>query len=143
MTDPGATRIVADRRPAATAALRAACAAALFCAAALSTGSAAGEDPPREIAVVARRFAFDPPRIEVALGERVRLLVVAADGVHGLEIKKFKVNREIPKGTTPMAIEFTASAVGEYPILCSEYCGAGHTRMKGELVVSTRDVPAK
>jgi len=89
--------------------------------------------------VVARRFAFEPSRIEVTVGERVRLLVVSADGVHGLEIKKFKVKQEIPRGTTPVTIEFTATEVGEFPILCSEYCGEGHNDMKGQLVVLARD----
>jgi cytochrome c oxidase subunit 2 len=104
-----------------------------------TSGAAAGQDTPREIDVVARRFAFEPARIEVAVGERVRLRVVSADGVHGLEIKKFKVKKEIPRGTTPVVIEFTASEAGEFPILCSEYCGDGHEEMQGQLVVVTRD----
>ena len=103
-------------------------------------GAARQDNTPREIDVVARRFAFEPARIEVAVGERVRLRVVSADGVHGMEIKKFKVKKEIPRGTTPVIIEFTANEAGEFPILCSEYCGDGHEDMQGQLVVLTRDV---
>ena len=114
--------------------------AVLVGAAAWTVNGAARQDAPREIDVVARRFAFEPARIEVAVGERVRLRVVSADGVHGLEIKKFKVKKEIPRGTTPVVIEFTASEAGEFPILCSEYCGDGHEDMQGQLVVLTRDV---
>ena len=114
--------------------------AVLIGAAAWTVNGAARQDAPREIDVVARRFAFEPARIEVAVGERVRLRVVSADGVHGLEIKKFKVKKEIPRGTTPVIIEFTASEAGEFPILCSEYCGDGHEDMQGQLVVLTRDV---
>lgn len=113
--------------------------AALFSAASPPASSATRQDSPREIAVTARRFSFEPSRIEVAQGERVRLLVVSADGVHGLEIKKFKVKQEIPRGTTPVTIEFTATEAGEFPILCSEYCGEGHNDMKGQLVVLSRD----
>jgi cytochrome c oxidase subunit 2 len=113
---------------------------ALVGAAAWTVTGAARQDAPREIEVVARRFAFEPARIEVAVGERVRLKVVSADGVHGLEIKKFKVKKEIPRGTTPVIIEFTANEAGEFPILCSEYCGDGHEDMQGQLVVLTRDV---
>jgi cytochrome c oxidase subunit II len=113
---------------------------ALVGAAAWTANGAARQDTPREIDVVARRFAFEPARIEVAVGERVRLRVVSADGVHGLEIKKFKVKKEIPRGTTPVIIEFTANEAGEFPILCSEYCGDGHEDMQGQLVVLTRDV---
>jgi cytochrome c oxidase subunit 2 len=113
---------------------------AILIGAAAWTVSAARQDAPREIDGVARRFAFEPARIEVAVGERVRLRVVSADGVHGLEIKKFKVKKEIPRGTTPVIIEFTASEAGEFPILCSEYCGDGHEDMQGQLVVLAKGV---
>lgn len=93
---------------------------------------------PRVIEVVAKRFAFEPARIEVTEGERVQLVVKSADGVHGIEIKKFKVNKKIPRGGEPVTIEFVAAAAGEYPILCSEYCGKDHDDMKGTLVVVAR-----
>ncbi len=90
--------------------------------------------PARAINIVAKRFTFEPARVEVALGERVRLVVSSGDGVHGIEIKRFKFNKKVPRGGEA-AIEFVASAVGEFPILCSEYCGDGHEDMKGMLVV--------
>ena len=93
---------------------------------------------PREIEVVASRFAFEPSRIEVTQGERVRLLVRSADGVHGIEIKRFRINRPVPRGGKPVTIEFTAAAPGSYDILCSEYCGDGHEAMTGMLVVQAR-----
>ena len=93
------------------------------------------QDEPRTIEVVANRFSFEPARIEVTEGERIRLVVKSADGVHGVEIKKFKVNKKVPRGGDPVTIEFVAAAVGEFPILCSEYCGNGHDDMKGMLVV--------
>jgi cytochrome c oxidase subunit 2 len=96
----------------------------------------AQEPEPRVIPVTARRFAFEPAEIEVSVGERVRLLVQSADGVHGLEIKKFKVKKEIPRGSMPVTIEFTASEEGRFPIVCSEYCGKDHDAMTGMLVVS-------
>ena len=95
-----------------------------------------GQDEPREIPVVVKRFGFEPERIEVTEGERIRLVVTSADGVHGLEIKKFKVKKKVPRGGDPITIDFVASEAGEYPILCSEYCGKGHEEMKGSLVVA-------
>ena len=93
---------------------------------------------PRVIEVVAKRFAFEPARIEVAEGEHVRLVLTSADGVHGVGIKKFRVEKTVPRGGTPVTIDFVASAAGEFPILCSEYCGNGHDEMKGLLVVAAR-----
>lgn len=92
---------------------------------------------PRVVEVVARRFAFEPSEIQARVGERLRLVVTSADGVHGIEIERFRVNREIPRGGKPVTIEFTASRAGRFPILCSEYCGEGHEEMKGVLVVSS------
>jgi len=88
--------------------------------------------------VVARRFDFEPATIEVTEGDHVRLLVRSADGPHGVEIKQFKVKKAVPRakpGDSPVVIEFVASSAGEFPILCSEYCGNGHKDMTGTLVV--------
>ncbi len=94
---------------------------------------------PREIQILAKRYTFEPPTIEVAVGERVRFVMLSADGPHGVEIKKFKVNKEIPRGTKPVTVEFTATEAGRFPILCSEYCGDGHDDMAGTLVVVARE----
>jgi cytochrome c oxidase subunit 2 len=98
----------------------------------------AAASAPREIPVVAKRFTFEPARIEVKEGERIRLVVTSADGVHGVEIKKFKVNKKVPRGGEKITIDFVASAPGSFPILCSEYCGDGHEEMKGTLVVTAK-----
>lgn len=96
---------------------------------------------PKVFEVVARRFSFEPSTIEVTEGDAVRLLVRSADGPHGVEIKAFKVKKAVPRakpGDSPVTIEFVATAAGEYPILCSEYCGKGHEEMTGALVVRAK-----
>jgi cytochrome c oxidase subunit 2 len=93
---------------------------------------------PRVIEVVAKRYAFEPSEIEITEGERVRLVVRSGDGPHGIEIEQFRISKEIPRGSDPVIIEFTADAVGRFPILCSVYCGDGHDDMKGALVVTAR-----
>ena len=97
----------------------------------------AAASAPRTISVVAKRFSFEPARVEVTEGERIKLVVSSGDGVHGIEIKKFKINKKVPRGGE-VTIEFVASAAGEFPILCSEYCGDGHEDMKGKLVVAAK-----
>jgi len=105
-----------------------------------TTVTSARQDPatataPRVIEVVAKKFAFEPARLEVVDGQRIRLQVTSADGVHGLQIKKFGVNKVIPRDGTPVTIDFVASRPGTYEILCSEECGEGHESMSGSLVV--------
>jgi cytochrome c oxidase subunit II len=96
---------------------------------------AAQASEPREIEVVAKRFTWEPAEIQVTVGERVRLVLRTADGLHGIELKKFKISKEIPRGNKPVTVEFTADEAGRFPFLCSEYCGDGHDDMKGMLVV--------
>lgn len=96
---------------------------------------AAAQDEPRVIEVVARRFTWEPAEIQVTVGERVRLVLRTADGLHGIELKKFKIAKEIPRGNKPVTVDFTADEAGRFPFLCSEYCGDGHDDMKGMLVV--------
>ena len=124
-------------------------------AVALGTASMSGrrQDAPPDKAepavkvfeVVAKRYAFEPATIEVNEGDRVRLLVRSADGLHGVGIKQFGVNTKVPRpkpGDDPVTIEFVASKAGRYPILCSEYCGSGHKEMTGTLVVNAQAAPA-
>lgn len=105
--------------------------------------TSAQQDPatasaPRVIEVLAKRFTFEPARIEVTEGERVRLVVKSGDGVHGLQIKKFNVNKLVPRGGQTVTVDFVASAPGTYEILCSEECGEGHEAMSGSLVVKAK-----
>lgn len=92
----------------------------------------------KEFELTAKRFAFEPARIEVTQGDAVKITVKSADSTHGFEIKKLKLNKGVPKGGGPVVIEFVATQAGEFEIACSEYCGKGHKQMKGLLVVTPR-----
>ena len=97
--------------------------------------SSAQTAEPRVVPIVARRFAFEPSQIEATVGERLQLVITSADGVHGVEIKKLKIKKEVPRGGEAVTIDFTATTEGNFPILCSEYCGNGHNDMTGMLIV--------
>jgi len=115
-------------------------ASALIVGMAPSRAATSQTSEPRVVEVVVKRFAFEPATIDAFEGERLRVLVRSADGPHGFEIKRFKVSKEVPRGSEPVAIEFTASEVGTFPILCSLFCGDGHDDMKGALVVTARAI---
>lgn len=93
-------------------------------------------DSTRIIDVTVSRYAFSPDRIEVRVGERVRLNVVSADGTHGFQVKALGLNAGIPAGGRTVTVELTPKQVGTFEINCSEYCGRGHRRMKASLVVT-------
>ena len=93
----------------------------------------------RAIDVTLSRYAFAPDRIEVRLGERVRLNVASIDGPHGFQVKALALNALIPEGKT-VTVELTPKEAGTFEIKCSEYCGRGHGRMRARLIVTPRDV---
>lgn len=110
--------------------------AAAFLVAVTSWPQGATQPPTvREFDVVAEKFAFTPERIEVTLGDRVRVTVRSADTTHGWAIEAFDVDALARKGGRPETVEFVAERAGTFEITCSEYCGRGHKRMKGVLVV--------
>ena len=94
--------------------------------------------PPRSFEMTASRFKFEPAMLQVSEGDRVRLTLRSMDTEHGLEIKKLKVKVAVPKGGDPVTVEFVADRPGTYEFKCSEYCGSGHGRMKGQIVVTPR-----
>ena len=107
-----------------------------------AAGAAASGDvpppPPRDIEMIASRFKFEPETLQVTEGDRVRLTVRSTDTEHGFSIKKMNVRVAVPKTGEPVTVEFVAERPGTYEFKCSEYCGSGHGRMKGQLVVSPR-----
>jgi cytochrome c oxidase subunit 2 len=92
----------------------------------------------RQFEVTASRFKFEPEIIEVAEGDHVVVTVRSEDVEHGFAIKKLKIKGNVPKGGDPLRVEFVAGKPGTYEITCSEYCGKGHSKMKGRLVVMPR-----
>jgi cytochrome c oxidase subunit 2 len=89
----------------------------------------------KTIDVTASRFQFEPATISVAQGDNVRLRLHSADRSHAFAIKAFRVKALIPNGGETVTVEFVADQAGTFAFTCSEYCGSGHSRMKGKLVV--------
>src|SRR6516225_10396016 len=88
-----------------------------------------------EIKMTAKKYEFDPNVITVKNGERVKLVITALDHDHGFKLEAFKIDERLKKGI-PTTVEFTADKVGTFPFECSHFCGIGHGKMKGRLVVT-------
>lgn len=88
--------------------------------------------------VTASRFEFHPDRIEVVRGDRVQITLHSSDTTHGLALPEFKVKIAIPKGGASVTAEFVAAKAGTFRFKCSEYCGPGHKKMLGTLVVAEK-----
>jgi cytochrome c oxidase subunit 2 len=87
-----------------------------------------------EIKVTAKKFEFVPGAIHVKKGDHVKLVITATDHDHGFKLEAFQIDQSLKKGEAT-TVEFTADRAGTFPFECSHFCGLGHKKMKGELVV--------
>lgn len=87
--------------------------------------------PPGDVLLLARRFEF-LPALELKAGGTYRLHVSSVDGVHSLVLD----GREILLVPGQVSIlEVTPRRPGPLDIRCNEYCGLGHGKMRGEVMV--------
>ena len=93
-------------------------------------------DSIRTVDVALSRYAFSPERIEVRVGEPVRLHIFSTDGTHGFQVKALGLNVRIPAHATAVTVDLTPREAGSYRISCSEFCGSGHSRMQAWLIVT-------
>ena len=105
---------------------------------------ASAQTPPRKVVhVVAERFAFMPSEIVVDEGTLIEIHLRSDDTNHGFRIRGTSTNAIIPKrGRGAISVWFDADAPGRYVFECSKMCGAGHSMMKGTIVVKPRSGPA-
>jgi len=85
--------------------------------------------------VTAKKYEFSPSTVTVAQGQHVKLEVTALDRSHGFAIKEYNIDAQLEKGK-PVTVDFVADKSGEFTFKCSDYCGLGHGKMKGKLVVT-------
>ena len=97
-------------------------------------GVSARPEEAHVIKIAARKYEFTPNSITVRKGDRVKLLITALDHDHGFKLEDFGVELVVKKGNTAQA-EFTADKVGKFAFRCSHFCGLGHSKMRGELIV--------
>ena len=107
---------------------------ALLAGGASVTLSQAATPEAGEIKVTAKKYAFDPGVIRVKKGEHVKVIITALDHDHGFKVEAFKIEQQLKKGES-VTVEFVADQAGTFPFECSHFCGMGHRKMKGELVV--------
>jgi cytochrome c oxidase subunit II len=92
-----------------------------------------------EVHALAKMWLFDmgdtnPGELRVPVGAEVNLFVASGDVVHGLHIEGKNVNLMAVPGAVNN-IKVTFDKVGEYPVICHEYCGVQHQAMAGVIKV--------
>lgn len=117
----------------------------------LAQGSGGQAVPPRVIEISAKKYEFSPNEIHVRKGEHVELRVHSEDATHGVKLDVHPEgaadksmpglmfdqpdeNGKVKKGIDQVAA-FVAEEPGTYDFKCAKFCGFGHDKMKGRLIV--------
>jgi cytochrome c oxidase subunit II len=125
--------------------------------ASVTTGIAAPGSAPQSdantktIEISAKKYDFSPSEIRVAKGTRVELKVHSVDDTHGVKLDVYPEggkdkgtpglvfdhpdqNGKVAKGADQV-LDFVAQTPGTYDFKCAKFCGFGHDKMKGKLIV--------
>jgi nitrosocyanin len=91
----------------------------------------------RTVAVTARKFAFEPGRIEVNQNDLVRITLRSEDIRHSFTIDAYRIAKLVNGGQS-VTFEFRADQAGAFPIYCNLRQDNGCRKMRGELVVHAK-----
>jgi cytochrome c oxidase subunit 2 len=112
---------------------------ALMFVAALAAGDSGpapyAEQVRHDVVINARRFEFAPSRIEVSVGDIVRVTLVAEDIPHSFTIDDYRISKRAAPGK-PITFEFYAARSGTFRFYCDLTIDEGCRKMKGELIVA-------
>lgn len=86
------------------------------------------------IKMTAFQYDFEPNTIRVKEGDKVTLNITSTDVEHGFSISAYNINESLPPNEM-VTITFVADKKGEFPFVCSVFCGTGHSEMRGTLIV--------
>jgi cytochrome c oxidase subunit 2 len=73
-------------------------------------------------------------RLVLPIGKSIKVLMRSKDVLHNFYVPQFRVKMDMVPGTVSY-IWFTPTKLGEFEILCAEFCGVGHFNMRGHVEV--------
>ena len=73
-------------------------------------------------------------RLVLPVDKPVKILMRSKDVLHNFYVPQFRVKMDMVPGTVSY-IWLTPTVIGEYEILCAEFCGVGHFNMRGYVKV--------
>src|SRR5687768_8662007 len=98
------------------------------------SGPGGQQTPHHEFTITARRYAFEPARLEVHSGDLVRITLSSEDIPHSFVVDAYRIAKKAGSGGT-VTFEFLADTAGTFPFYCSLTIDDGCREMKGQLVV--------
>jgi cytochrome c oxidase subunit 2 len=71
--------------------------------------------------------------LHVPVGRPVKLTMTSQDVIHSFYVPAFRVKADVLPGRYT-TLWFQATDPGDYELLCAEYCGTDHSRMRGHVI---------
>jgi cytochrome c oxidase subunit II len=72
---------------------------------------------------------FASPQLYVPVGRQVKFTVQSDDVIHDFWVPAFRLKIDAVPGVNT-SLRATPKTVGEYPVVCAELCGLGHSAMR-------------
>ena len=72
--------------------------------------------------------------LHIPVGRAVKVTLASEDVIHSFFIPAFRVKQDAVPGQS-RTMWFEPTRPGEYHLFCAEYCGTGHSKMIGRIVV--------
>lgn len=73
-------------------------------------------------------------QMHVPLGVPIKVTMTSEDVIHSFFIPAFRVKSDVLPGRYT-SVWFTATKAGTFHLFCTEYCGAEHSKMIGQVIV--------
>jgi len=94
------------------------------------------------VKVIARQWSWlfqyengiEDSELRVPVGKPVKLLLTSKDVIHGFYAPAFRIKQDAVPGMTNY-LWFQPTQVGNYDVMCSQYCGLEHAHMLTKMVV--------
>lgn len=74
----------------------------------------------------------------VPSNQPVKLIMTSRDVIHSFYVPAFRIKQDVLPGRFT-AVWFEVTEPGTYDIYCTEYCGAGHSTMRGRVIALAPD----
>ena len=95
-----------------------------------------------KVKVIARQWSWlfeyenglKGPELKVPVGKPIKLQLTSQDVIHSFYAPAFRIKQDVVPGMVN-SLWFQPTEVGEFDVLCSQYCGLQHAKMLTKIVV--------
>ena len=89
------------------------------------------------VTIVAARYGFYPPVVEVPVDTPARIRMASLDVLHGVHVPGTNMTTMVVPGYVS-EVNTIFQQTGEFSLLCNEYCGLGHDHMWSRMVITPK-----